>query len=215
NRNLTPAQIKAILQSTARRPLVPTDLGLDCSIDTNRHCYNYLVDAAAAVAAAQDPMLNTVDGNGNNLSLLNFGSVSLGSNSQREQIVVRNPFGTPIRIYDVKLAGKDNGDFNAATTCGNALPAAAYPFDLQAGASCSIDVTFKPTIEGVRAAEVVIASNVNIPVSVTGSGVAGSSGGGSSGGGCTLSAVNSLDPTLLLLAGLSLIYFATRRLPRR
>ncbi|MEO7322266.1 MAG: S8 family peptidase, partial [Burkholderiales bacterium] len=36
NPNLTPAQIKAILQSTARRPSDPNDKGLDCLIVANR-----------------------------------------------------------------------------------------------------------------------------------------------------------------------------------
>ena len=214
NRNLTPAQIKGIIQSTARRPTGLKDLGLDCSIDSARPCYQYLVDAAAAIAAAQGPLLNTLDANGNPLSLLNFETTSPGSSSQTRQILVLNPIGAAFRIYDVKLAGKDNGDFQASTTCGN-TSAPAYPFDLPPGASCSIDVKFKPSIEGVRAAEVVIASNVNIPVSVTGSGSGGSSGGGKTGGGCTMSRAHEFDPTLLLLIALSLIYFTARRLPRR
>ena len=213
NGTLSPAQIKAVLQSTARKPAIPSEKGLDCSITTQR-CYDYLIDAAAAVTAAQNPMLATTDTNGLSLSLLAFESTAPGRNSLAKKIVIQNPNGLPIRIFGVSLAGKDNADFSSTTTCFNPALQNGYPFDLPAGTSCDIDVTFKPSIEGVRAAEIVVASNVNIPVAITGSGTAGSGGGAGSasgGGGCTLGSRSSPDLSLLVLLALGAMGVFFRR----
>ena len=207
NPNLSPTQIKAILQSTARLPSNPNDKGLDCVIAANRPCQQYVVDAAAAVSAASQPLLTILDSNRNPVSLLNFGTSTLSATSAPQTIIVRNPSGLPIRIERLLIAGQHQDDFNAATTC-------ADPFDLAAGAECQIDVTFTARGNNVRTADIIVASNVDLPVALTGSGSttppsAGNNGGG--GGGCTLNSKQNRDPTLLLIVAISLFTFVRRR----
>ncbi len=218
NRNLTPSQIKAILQSTSRRPSTPTDKGLDCLLDSARPCYQYVVDAAAAVNEATFPILSILDGSRNDVSLLDFGRLSAGGTSAPKTLIVRNPAGTAIRIFGILIAGKDQNDFNADTTCFSTSAAGRYPFDLGAGQECSIDVTFTSQGNNVRSADVVIASDVDIPIALTGSGpVTGGdgNGGGSGGGGCVLGEHQSFDPTLLFLLIVSVAYVTRRRMAPR
>lgn len=207
NPNLSPTQIKAILQSSARLPSNPNDKGLDCVIAVNRPCQQYVVDAAAAVRVAGQPLLTILDSNRNPVSLLNFGTSTLNATSAPQTIIVRNPSGSPIRIERLVIAGQHQDDFNATTTC-------AHPFDLAAGAECQIDVTFTARGNNVRTADIIVASNVDLPVAVTGSGPPTPSSGGNNGGGgggCTLNSTQNRDPTLLLILAISLFTFVRRR----
>jgi Subtilase family len=214
NPNLTPSQIKAILQSTSRRPSDPRDKGLDCLLDTSRPCYQYVVDAAAAVNETAFPILSILDSSRNDVSLLDFGRLSAGGTSAPQTLIVRNPAGTAIRIFGILIAGKDQKDFNADTTCFSTSAAGRYPFDLGAGEECTIDVTFKSQGNNVRSADVVIASDVDIPVALTGSGPVTGGGGdsGGGGGGCVLGANQSIDPTLLFLLIVSAAFLTRRRI---
>ena len=207
NPNLTPAQIKAILQSTSRRPSAPNDKGLGCLLVTNRPCYPYVVDAAAAVSEARFPILTILDGNRHNVSLLDFGRQTGSGASVRKDLIVSNPSSSDvIRIAGIRIAGKDQNDFTATTTCADGM-------NLGPGAECSIDVTFTSQGNNVRAADVVIASEfVDIPIALTGSGPVSTGGGG--GGGCALDGDQRIDPTLWLLLVISIAYLARRRIAR-
>lgn len=214
NPNLTSAQIKAILQATARRPSNQTDNGLHCGLTANNPCQQYVVDAAAAVTSAGQPILSLLDRNGNPLSLLDFGTGALGIPSTPQTIIVRNNSAATIRIENVLVAGPHLNDFAASTTCSDLNSASGYPFDLGPGSECEIDVTFTATGNNVRTADIVIAANVDLPVALTGSGPATSSGGGgssgSAGGGCAIGSTQELDPTLLLLLLISLVLVVRR-----
>ena len=210
NPNLTPAQIKAILQSTSRRPFDPNHKGLGCLLVTNRPCYPYVVDAAAAVSEARFPILAILDGNRNNVSLLDFGRQTGSGASARKNLIVSNPSSSVvIRIAGIRIGGKDQNDFTATTTCADGM-------NLGPGAECSIDVTFTSQGNNVRAADVVIASEfVDIPIALTGSGpVSTGGGGGGGGGGCALDGDQRIDPTLWLLLVISIAYLARRRIAR-
>ena len=216
NPNLTPAQIKAILQATARRPSNHAEKGLDCGLIPNHPCQQYVVDAAAAVTGAGQAMLSLLDRNGNPLSLLDFGTGQLGVPSTAQTIIVRNNSGATIRISNVLVAGPHLNDFTASTTCGIAGGPGGFPFDLSSGLECEIDVTFTAKGNNIRTADIVIATNVDLPVALTGSGPTTSSGGGgggsgSAGGGCTTGATRGFDPTMLLLLSISLIATVRRR----
>jgi serine protease len=207
NPNLSPTQIKAILQSTARLPSNPNDKGLDCVIVANRPCQQYVVDAAAAVLAASQPLLTILDRNRNPVSLLDFGTNVSGATSAPQTIIVRNDSAAPIRIERLVIAGQHQDDFNATTTCD-------VLFDLAPGAECQVDVTFTARANNLRTADVIVASNVDLPVALSGSGVAappsgGDSGGG--GGGCTFNPKQNLDLSLLLLLATSLFTVVRRR----
>jgi subtilisin family serine protease len=213
NPNLTPAQIKAILQATARRPFNQTDKGLDCGLTANNTCQQYVVDAAAAVSRASQPILSLLDLNGNPLSLLDFGSGLIDIPSRPQTIIVRNNSAATIRIENLLVAGAHLNDFTASTTCAN-LGGSGYPFDLGSGLECEIDVTFTAKANNVRTANVVILANVDLPVAVTGSGPTtstdGGGGSGSAGGGCTIGVTQRFDPTLLLLALASMVTVVRR-----
>lgn len=216
NPNLTPAQTKAILQSTSRRPSDPNEKGLDCLIVANRPCYQYVVDAAKAADEARFPILSVLNSNRNDVSLLDFGRQTSSGTTAPKQLIVRNPAGVAIRIFGIRIAGKDQNDFNADTTCFSTSAAGRYPFDLGATDECSINVTFTSQGNNVRAADVVIASEfVDIPIALTGSGPVSSGGGGESGGGCTLGGLQRIDPTLWLLLIVSVAYLARRRIALR
>ena len=217
NPNLTPAQIKAILQSTSRRRSAPNDEGLGCLLVANPLCYLYVVDSAAAVNEAGFPILSILNSNRNDVSLLDFGRQTSSGATAPIQLIVRNPAGVAIRIFGIRIAGKDQNDFNADTTCFSNSASGRYPFDLGATDECSIDVTFTSRGNNVRAADVVIASQfVDIPIALTGSGPAtsGGDGGGGGGGGCALGGIQRIDPTLWLLLVISIAYLARRRIAR-
>lgn len=220
NPNLTPTQIKAILQSTARLPSNSNDRSLDCAIDANRPCQRYVVDAVAAVNAARQGLLTTLNSNSEPISLLDFDTTISGGTSAPKTIVVRNPTGSTIQIFRLVIAGPHLDDFNAGTNCANLASPNSYPFDLGPGAECLIDVTFAAKGNNVRTADVVIASDVDLPVALTGvgrispsNGGGGGGGGGSSGGGggCTVDAQSEFDPILVLLLALSLLILMRRR----
>ena len=219
NPNLTPAQIKAILQSTARLPSRPSETGLDCGLIANHPCQQYVVDAAAAVTAASNlVLLKILDSNDQAVSLLSFGARALNDPSPAQTLIVRNSSATSIQIENVLITGAHSDDFAASTTCANASPN-PFPFSLPAGADCDIAVTFTAKGNDVRTADIVVVSNVDLPVAVTGAGPAspanngdGSKGGG---GGCTIASAPAFDPALILLIAASALLFARRRYARR
>ena len=180
----------------------------------NDPCQQYVVDAAAAVTSASQPILSLLDRNGNPLSLLDFGTGLIGVPSTPQTIIVRNNSAATIRIENVLVAGAHLNDFTASTTCANLSNASGYPFDLGSGLECEIDVTFTAKGNNVRTADVVIAANVDLPVALTGAASTTSSGGGdssgSAGGGCTITTTRSLDPTLLLLVLISTVIVVRR-----
>ena len=216
NPSLTPSQIKAILQSTSRLPSNPVDKGLHCVIDVGRPCYLRVADAAAAVNQAALPILSVLDGGGNNVSLLDFGSQTTGGSSAPKQLIVKNTSSiATLKIVTIRIAGKDPNDFNATTTCADGI-------SLGPNGECTIDVTFTSKANNVRAADVVIAGEtVDIPVALTGSGSvttgggAGGGGGGGGGGGCALGTRQPVDPMLWLLLVASVAYLARRRIAPR
>jgi serine protease len=219
--NLTASQIKGILQSTARLPATPSSRGLHCALAPNPLCQQYVLDAAAAVTAARQGMLFAMDSNGQPISLLDFGS---GAPPTSQTITVGNSTASTIQIQDIVVAGHHAADFSADTTCTNVPPAAGFPFDLAPGASCEISVAFAAKGNDVRTADVIVASDVDLPIAVTGTGPLSpeeggggngvDDGGGGSGGGCAFGNGQKLDPTLLLLLALSLLCLARRRLVR-
>ena len=211
NPNLTPVQMKGILQATARLPSNPTETGLDCGLIANHPCQQYVVDAAAAVNLAtsinngSEGILQILDRNGQSISALDFGSVNLRESAGPQTISVRNAWSSAIRIDNVLIVGQHADDFFATTSCANAAPANKFPFDLAAGSSCEIDVTFTAQGTDVRGANAIIVSNVDLPIAVSGSGPQASSGdsAGGSSGGCAINRNQRFDPLLLgmLLAG--------------
>jgi hypothetical protein len=69
---------------------------------------------------------------------LDFGAHSLGSESGPQTITISNPGNATVALEDVLLSGMD---FSEKTDCGKTLAP---------GASCTMQVSFKPVISGPR-----------------------------------------------------------------
>jgi serine protease len=217
NPNLTALQIKAILQGTARRPSNQNETGLDCGLIANHPCQQYISDAAAAVAKAKaindgaEGILQILDTSGQSINSLDFGNLPLGQSTGPKTIIVRNTSAVTVSVANIVVSGQHVGDFLHTTTC----VSAATPFDLAPGASCSIDVTFTAKGNDVRTAEIVVVSNINLPIAVSGSGPQSTTGGDSGGGGgCTLNSRFAFDPLMLAMLLASAIALTYRRRAR-
>ena len=81
---------------------------------------------------------------------LSFGSVTVGTTSAVKTVTLKNVGTTAITITSVTIAGTDPGDFGETQTCGSSLAASA---------SCTISVTFKPTVTGNRSATLKVTDN--------------------------------------------------------
>jgi FG-GAP-like repeat/Abnormal spindle-like microcephaly-assoc'd, ASPM-SPD-2-Hydin/FG-GAP repeat len=82
---------------------------------------------------------------------LAFAAQTVGTTSAPQTVTFTNASGaTTITITSIKIAGTDPGDFAQTNTCGTSvLPKK----------SCTISVTFKPTVTGARSAAVSITDN--------------------------------------------------------
>jgi trimeric autotransporter adhesin len=74
---------------------------------------------------------------------LNFGSVTVGTTSTAKTVTLTNVGTTTLTITGISLTGTNGGDFLQTHTCGSSLAS---------GASCTINVQFKPTAKGTRSA---------------------------------------------------------------
>jgi hypothetical protein len=81
-------------------------------------------------------------------TLLNFGTVTVGTSSSPQAITLTNTDSVAVGIQGVSFTGVAKGDYSQTNTCGSSMAQ---------GASCSINVTFKPTATGTRTAKVSIA----------------------------------------------------------
>ena len=73
---------------------------------------------------------------------LDFGAHALGSESEPQTITISNPGNATVALEDVLLSGMD---FSEKTDCGKTLAP---------GASCTMQVSFKPVIPGQRVGNV-------------------------------------------------------------
>jgi hypothetical protein len=101
------------------------------------------------------PQQASLMGTGTAVSLspgsLDFGSQMVGTESSPKLVKMTNNGKTILTISDIGITGMDNSDFSISSkTCGGSL---------KAGASCSLDVTFKPTAKGTRSADLSISDN--------------------------------------------------------
>jgi hypothetical protein len=104
--------------------------------------------------ASNSPQKVTLEGTGTYIRLaptsINFGNQPEGSKSLAKQITLTNEGAAAVTITSIAIAGTDSGDFAQTHTCGTSVAS---------GASCSINVTFKPSATGTRTAQVAITDN--------------------------------------------------------
>jgi len=105
-------------------------------------CIGLLIPAGAAQSGSVSPDHSTTAGAFVKLEpeSLDFGSQLVGSQALPKTVTVMNTSNSSITIADVLTSGID---FSQTNTCTQ---------NLQPGASCAIQVTFKPVIDGERTA---------------------------------------------------------------
>jgi hypothetical protein len=95
---------------------------------------------------------------------LKFGTQPVGTRSGRRRITLTNKGDSAVNITGISITGADARDFFETNNCGNSLPS---------GASCLIQVTFKPLTKGKKTASVEVkddggGSPQSVPLSGTG-----------------------------------------------
>jgi hypothetical protein len=81
---------------------------------------------------------------------LNFGNQPVGTRSLAKRITLSNKGSVAVSITSISTTGANAADFAQTNTCGNSVAA---------GASCFINVTFKPSATGKRTAAVSVSDN--------------------------------------------------------
>jgi hypothetical protein len=100
---------------------------------------------------------------------LTFTSQLVSTPSAAQILTLSNSGTAALTIAGIAVGGSNGGDFAQTNTCGTSV---------NAGASCSITVTFKPTATGTRSGTVTVTDNANgvtgstQAASLTGTGVA-------------------------------------------
>jgi hypothetical protein len=95
-----------------------------------------------------------------------FGNQIINTTSPAQVVTITNSSAVTLTIASITVTGGNSGDFAQTNTCSAPVPAAG---------TCTISVTFTPTVVGGRASAVVVTDNAaNSPQSIalTGTGVA-------------------------------------------
>ena len=120
------------------------------------------------VASAGGPQTVSVAGVGTAAKFVppsvTFSSQTVGTSSAPQTTTLTNKASVAVRLFQIAIAGANAGDFSKTTSCG---------VTLGAGASCTVAVTFTPTVAGPRTASVLFSddgggSPQSVPVSGTG-----------------------------------------------
>ena len=86
---------------------------------------------------------------------LTFGDQSAGIASPAQNLTLQNQSGAAVQIASITFAGSNPGDFSQTNTC------PVSPATLADGASCTIAVTFTPSLTGERAAVLNVSDGAN------------------------------------------------------
>ena len=104
--------------------------------------------------APASPQKITLRGTGTAIELspsgLNFGAQPVGTTSLSQTITLSNKSGAAVSITSISITEADASDFHQTHTCGATVAS---------GASCFINVTFKPLATGTRTADVSVYDN--------------------------------------------------------
>lgn len=128
-------------------------------------------------------------------STLTFSSQNLGTTSASQTLTLSNTGNAALAVNSITAAG----DFAQANTCGSSVAA---------GASCSISVTFTPSVVGTRTGSVSVGTNASgspESVSLTGRGLASIS----QTGGCAETGTSNFPGCLSLSSPTSLVASTT------
>jgi hypothetical protein len=108
---------------------------------------DFLLTSIYGATPPADPEVTT------NLTSVPFGNQPVGTASAAQSVTLSNSGNAPLTINNLSITGTNAGDFSQTTTC----PVGAGT--LAAAASCTISVTFTPTVTGARSAGIAISDN--------------------------------------------------------
>lgn len=125
--------------------------------------------ATLSVATAAGPVSASLTGAGVTAaapsltpSSLNFGTVTIGVASATQELTLANPSSTPLTGIRVSLSGPNGADFGGMTNCQSTLAA---------GATCTVNLFFKPSVGGAGAATLTaVTSGGTLTSALTGTG---------------------------------------------
>src|SRR5207249_3088680 len=124
--------------------------------------------------ASNSPQTSGVSGTGTSPpslspTSLTFGNQNVGATSAAQAVTLSNPSGAALTITSIGFTGTNPGDFGQTNTC------PLSPSTLAVNATCTINVTFTPTVTGSRSATLTVTDNAsNSPqtAGVSGTGIA-------------------------------------------
>ena len=102
-------------------------------------------------------------------SQLSFASQALGSSSSPQTVTLTSTGSTPFQITSIQITG----DFSQSSTC-PVLAAPGNSMGVAGGSSCTLSVTFTPTVAGLRAGVLTVNGTNGVSMTVALSGSAGS-----------------------------------------
>ncbi|MBV9615868.1 MAG: choice-of-anchor D domain-containing protein, partial [Ktedonobacteraceae bacterium] len=139
-----------------------------CTINVTFTPQDSSVDARTASIAITDngpasPQTVTLSGTGVTANsgvqlsstLLNFGNQNNGTTSNAQSVTLTNNGNAALAISSIAVTGTNAGDFTQANTC------PVSPSTLAVQASCTISVSFTPTVSGARNATITITDNTD------------------------------------------------------
>jgi hypothetical protein len=98
-------------------------------------------------SASSKPQVIELSGTGTTLTVspskLNFGSRKVGTKSPPQNVTVTNTGNTAVSVTGVSITGNGYYDYSETNTCGT---------QINAGATCTISITFAPITKGTRTA---------------------------------------------------------------
>jgi hypothetical protein len=83
-------------------------------------------------------------------SSITFANQTVGTTSSASVVTLSNPGNSTLTITSIGITGTNSGDFAQSGTCGTSLAA---------GTSCTINVTFTPSVPGTRQASISVVDN--------------------------------------------------------
>ena len=170
--SITPGTANAAAYTAVNHCTTPLKAGKSCIIDVT-----FKANAEGTLTATLNLTDNTVGSpqhiglTGNvidpvaqfNPTKLAFGTVTVHSSASLP-VQLTNSGQTPLDISNISIGGTDAGDFSQTNNCPVILPAAM---------SCTISVTFDPTVKGARTGTLIVTDNVaagKSTVALTGTG---------------------------------------------
>src|SRR5579862_956695 len=121
-----------LTSGTTPSGIVAADFNKDGGLDLANSNGSQVGDLGTATVILNEPVIALLP------SSLAFGSEKVGTTSASKEVTVSNPGATPLKITSITISA----DFAETNTC---------PKTLDAGANCTVNVTFTPTATGAQA----------------------------------------------------------------